>query len=249
MVSAQAGGKSVPDASAADVELADTLETLEDTENYTSWILELVEPHLGSKLLEVGAGHGTITGHLADGGRQVTATDVSERCVGILQDRFAGQPNVRVLVGSIEVAGAGATYDTAVLINVLEHIEDDRQALHQLVGLLEPGGRLVLWLPAFDFLYSEFDRKIGHYRRYRVGDIRQKLSEAGLQPTDIRYVNPVGAVGWFVIAKVLRRDPVSGPLTRLFDRCLVPLLKLVENHVRPPFGQSVFAVGVRKTLP
>jgi SAM-dependent methyltransferase len=249
MASAQEGRKAVSDTLAADVELADTLETLEGTENYTSWILQLVEPHLGSKVLEVGAGHGTITEGLAHGGRQVTATDVSERCVGVLQDRFAGQPNVKVLAGSVDVAGASGPFDTAVLINVLEHIEDDRQALRQLAGLLEPGGRLVLWLPAFAFLYSEFDRKIGHHRRYRVRDIRDKLLDAGLEPADIRYVNPVGAVGWFLIAKLLRRDPVTGRLTGLFDRYLVPLLKRLEEHFKPPFGQSVFAVGVRKVVP
>jgi SAM-dependent methyltransferase len=247
MVSAQEGRKPVSDTMAADVELADTLETLEGTENYTRWILELLEPHLGSKVVEVGAGHGTITEGLAHRHRQVTATDVSERCVAILQDRFAGQPNVEVLAGSIEVASTRGPYDTAVLINVLEHIQDDRQALRQLVSLLEPGGRLVLWLPAFDFLYSEFDRKIGHYRRYRIRDIRDKLCDAGLEPTDIRYVNPVGAVGWFLIARVLRRDPVTGRLTRVFDKYLVPLLKMLERRVRPPFGQSVFAVAARKT--
>jgi SAM-dependent methyltransferase len=235
--------------SAADIELADTLEALEGTENYTSWILGLAEPHLGPKVLEVGAGHGTITARLATSGRHVVATDLSERCVDILQDRFAGEPDVEILAGSIDVAAASGPYDTAVLINVLEHIEDDREALRQLERLLKPGGRLVLWVPAFDLLYSEFDRKIGHYRRYRLREIRDKLSDAGLEPGDVRYVNPVGAVGWFVIARVLGRDPVSGRLTTLFDRYFVPLLKLLERHVRPPFGQSVFAVGVRKAVP
>ena len=249
MVRAELGRQPVADLMAADVELANTLEALDDTDNYTDWILELVEPHLGCKVLEVGAGHGTMTARLADRGRRVIASDVSARCVEILERRFADVPNVEILAGSIEVAAESGPYEAAILINVLEHIEDDRQALRQLVELLEPGGRLVLWVPALDFLYSPFDRKIGHYRRYGVSEIRHKLSEAGLEPSAIRYVNPVGAVGWLLLARVLRRDPVAGYPARFLDRYLIPLLKAIERHVRPPFGQSVFAVGVRKAVP
>jgi len=239
------GRKPVSEFSTADVQLADTLETLEDKTNYTAWIFELVAPYLGARVLEVGAGHGTITARLAQEGRQVVATDLSARCVRILEEKFAAEPNVEILTGSIDVAAAGGPYDTAVLVNVLEHIEDDQQALHQLASLLAPGGRLILWVPAFNFLYSDFDRKIGHFRRYRIRDLRQKLSQAGLEANDVRYVNPIGAAGWFLLARVLRRDPVSGRPVDLLDRYLVPVLKVLDRHVRPPFGQSLFVASAR----
>ncbi len=240
------GGRAgTADFSDADGQLAETLDTLDGGTNYASWIAEWIAPSLGPEVLEIGAGHGTITEHLAQAGRRVVASDLSERCVGILADRFRGSPNVEVLQGSIEVAATKGPYDTAVLVNVLEHISDDGEALRQVNDLLKGGGRLVLWVPAFEFLYSEFDRKIGHHRRYRIGELESKLHEAGFEVPQIRYVNSVGAIGWLMIARILRRDPVGGGGALLFDRYVVPLLRTVERRWRPPFGQSIFVSAVK----
>jgi SAM-dependent methyltransferase len=230
---------------AADEELAGTLDALDDGTNYASWIAEMVAPYLGDRVLEIGAGHGTITERIAGPGRRVVATDLSERCVRLLRERFHDTPNVEVVLGPIEAATPDGPYDSAVLINVLEHIPDDQQALLELSSLLNPGGRLLLWVPAFDFLYSDFDRKIGHYRRYRIPQLKPKLAAAGFEVKDIRYVNTVGALGWLLIARLLRRDPVAGGPARVFDRFFVPVLREVERRIRPPFGQSVFVAAVR----
>ncbi len=231
--------------SVADVQLADTLEFLDDTVSYTSWIFDLVEPYLGPTVLEVGAGHGTFTERLARDDRTVVATDLSERCVKVLEDRFADVPAVEIVSGSVDAVAGRGPFATAVLINVLEHIEDDEEALRHLVELLEPGGRLVLWVPAFELLYSDFDRRIGHHRRYRLPGLRDRISRAGLEVLDIRYINPVGAIGWFVIARLLGRDPVGGVPAKLFHRFLLPVLRAVERRVRPPFGQSIFVAAIR----
>ena len=235
--------------SEADIQLADTLDSLDDSVAYTSWIFDLVEPFLGPKVLEVGAGHGTFTELLARAGRTVVASDLSDRCVSVLEDRFSESPDVEIISGSIDAASGRGPFDAAVLINVLEHIEDDRGALRQLASLLEPGGRVILWVPAFELLYSDFDRRIGHHRRYRLPGLRDRISLAGLEVLDIRYVNPIGAIGWFVIARVLGRDPVGGAPARIFDRYLVPLLEGVERRVRPPFGQSIFVSAKRPVDP
>ncbi len=231
--------------SEADVQLADTLDSLDDSVAYTAWIFDLVEPFLGPTVLEVGAGHGTFTQRLARDERAVVATDLSERCVKVLEDRFTDVASVEVVSGSIEAGAERGPFAAAVLINVLEHIEDDEEALRHLVALLEPGGRLILWVPAFELLFSDFDRKIGHHRRYRLPGLRDRISRAGLEVLDIRYVNPIGALGWFVIARLLRRDPVGGGPAKFFDRYLVPVLRAVERRVRPPFGQSIFVAAIR----
>lgn len=230
---------------AADAELADTLDILDGAGNYTAWIFEQVEPHLGKEVLEVGAGHGTFTGLLSTSSARVVATDVSERCAEILGTRFADEPRVTVLRGSTaEVAGL-PPFDSAVLLNVLEHIEDDDGALRELLTTLKPGGRLILWVPAFAILYSDFDQKIGHYRRYRKGGLEAQLSSAGYEVTDIRYVNSVGALAWLVVARLLHRVPTGGLSVKMYDSCFVPVLKRVERRWGTPFGQSLFAVATR----
>jgi SAM-dependent methyltransferase len=229
----------------ADVELDDTLDNLDGAVNYAGWIFELMEPHLGREILEVGAGNGTFTELLARRPGRVVASDLSMRRVEVMQKRFAGMTNVDVVHGDIAVTARHGNYDSAVLINVLEHIEDDDAALRQLREMLEPGGRLVVWVPAFEGLYSEFDRKVGHFRRYRLAGLQSQLREAGFEIVQIRYANAIGAIAWWLVARVLRRQPTARSSVRLFDRNVVPVVKYLESRRRPPFGQSIFAVAAR----
>jgi SAM-dependent methyltransferase len=230
--------------SEADAELAETLDSLDGAHHYANWIFDLLEPYLGVRVLEVGAGHGTFTELLVPG-RTVVATEVSPRCIAALQDRFAGRPDVTVLAADVAGAAPDGPYDAAVLLNVLEHIEDDRGALADLASMLRAGGRLILWVPAFEGLYSDFDRRVGHHRRYRIPDLRAKLVAAGLDPVDIHYANAAGAIAWWIFARQLKSNPTSPRNAQLFDRVAVPVVRRLEARLKPPFGQSVFAVAVR----
>jgi len=234
------------DFSAADAELAETLDNLDGADNYAGWIFELLKPHLGREVLEIGAGHGTFTEMLAAEADRVVASDISQRCVSRLRERFSGAESVQIMHGSVDSAAALGPFDSVVLINVLEHIEDDDGTLRELRGrLLRPGGRVILWVPAFSFLYSDFDRKIGHYRRYTKAGLRAQLCDAGYQVQDIRYVNAVGAAAWLVLARLLHRTPTNGTPVKIFDKYFVPVLKRLEQRQQPPFGQSVLAVASR----
>jgi 2-polyprenyl-3-methyl-5-hydroxy-6-metoxy-1,4-benzoquinol methylase len=228
----------------ADEELADTLDNLDDAVNYAAWIYSLMAPYLGRRVLEVGAGHGTLTDRLLDG-RTVTATDVSSRCVSILEDRYAGNERVTVVEADVDDAPALGQFDSVVLVNVLEHIADDARALRSLEKALDAGGALVLYVPAFEALYSDFDRRIGHHRRYRAEQLEALVTEAGLEVVDLRYVNLVGAVAWWVFATKLGQTPTQKWSALAFDRAVVPFVRRIERLWPPPFGQSILCVARR----
>jgi SAM-dependent methyltransferase len=239
----RSGSGPVASVAAADAELAETLDNLDGADNYAAWIFEQVQPHLGDAVLEVGAGHGTFTEILSARGARVVATDVSQRCADVLRERFAGDERVTVVHGGADAVAGQPPFDSAVLINVLEHIPDDDGALRDLAATLRPGGRLILWVPAFHLLYSDFDRKIGHYRRYRKGELKEQLTRAGYQVAEIRYVNSVGALAWLVVARLMHRAPTGGRSVKIYDSYFVPVLKRLEGRRGAPFGQSVFAVA------
>ena len=228
----------------SDAELSEALDSLTDADNYADWIAELCDPHLGKDVLEVGAGHGELTRRFA-ADHSVTAVDVSERCVRLLQSQLADLPNVKVMHSDVASLEMAEQFDSAVLVNVLEHIDDDLAALQTLHRVLRPGGRLIVYAPAFDGLYSEFDRRVGHYRRYRIGQIVDLADRAGYRIVDARYVGSVGAVIWWAYAKHLRRTPTKRRPARLYDRLVVPLLRRAEEGRRPPVGQSVLLVAER----
>ncbi len=230
---------------AAESELASTLDSLEHAPNYADWIYSLCEQHLGTEVLEVGAGHGSLTRRLmAD--RFVTALDMSKGCVDVLEEQLGHRPNVEVVHGDAMTFVRGEHYDSAVVVNVLEHIPDDLGALRSIASSLRPGGRLLVFAPAFDGLYSEFDRRIGHLRRYRRAQLVELADQAGLSVREARYVNPLGGIGWWLVARQLGQRPTPSHI-RIIDRLFVPMLRQLDRRQPASFGQSVFLVAERST--
>jgi hypothetical protein len=99
-------------------------------------------------------------------------------------------------------------------------------------------------VPAFPFAMSGFDRRVGHVRRYTRRSLAQAYDEAGLDLRLLHYVNAPGLPAWFVGMRLLGMTPGEGPLLRIWDSVVVRGARAVESRLRPPFGQSVFAVGV-----
>jgi SAM-dependent methyltransferase len=126
---------------------------------------------------------------------------------------------------------------------VLEHVPDHARALRRFRELVRPGGNLLLLVPAHPALYGAYDRSVGHERRYTRPGLRRLLRDGGYELDELRYVNPVGALGWLVRVR-LRRTP-EWPATsfRTFDR-LVPFLRPLDR-LRLPFGLSLWAVARR----
>lgn len=150
---------------------------------------------------------------------------------------------VRELAVPIEESAA---YSTIVAYNVLEHIPDDVSALKAFAGLLRPGGRAVLVVPAFPSAMSRFDLAIGHQRRYRRASLRRVAEAAGLNVEVLRHVNSIGLFGWYVVVKGLRAQPKAGLLLTAYDRAVVPWLRWLEARMAPPFGQSLFLVASKR---
>jgi SAM-dependent methyltransferase len=227
----------------ADEHMAATLSNLERTHNYRDWLIDLVRPHLGSRILEVGAGHGTMTDLLESFG-SVVAVEPSGRSARLLVERFADRDSVSVVHGTTSALDPDARFDSAVIINVLEHIADDVGELKEIRRTLEPDGTLVIFVPAGPALYSDYDAAIGHHRRYRRSELAAKVSEAGYAIDELKYVNGPGFLAWFVSARVLHQSSAEGRLAHIYDRCAVPAIRLIEGRRAPRrWGQSLLCVA------
>lgn len=221
-----------------------TLESLATAVNYHRWLTDLVEPYLGDAPVELGSGLGdyAATWAAARPGRLVTVTDADPSRDAHLRRRFAGDP--RISVRALDIAHPyRGDHSCLVAMNVLEHIEDHVAALAAAHTLLRPGGFVVMFVPAFELAMSRFDRQVGHVRRYTVPTLRAAYAAAGLEVGRIHYVNAPGLLAWVAGMRLLRMTPQDGPTVRLWDRTVVPVARAVESRVRPPFGQSVVAVG------
>lgn len=215
--------------------------------NYIAWQSRLVLAELAGKkrVVETGCGIGNLTGQLLDR-ELVVALDIEPACVEQLRGRYRDRANLRALVSEPGAPGfaslAEYAADCCVCINVLEHIEDDVQALRAMRAILVAGGRAVLIVPALQILYGPIDRSLGHYRRYDRASLRRVAEEAGWALTKVHYMNAVGAFGWWVNAHILKREAQSERQIALFDRYVVPVASAVEAAMNPVFGQSLFTV-------
>ena len=225
-----------------DAALLATLDTLDEAINYMRWIVDLTRPALTGPILEVGAGHGTFTGAFADIA-DVHAVEPGTHGSAVLARRFADDRRVTVTHGVVDDLPPDPIFGSAVMINVLEHIEDDVAALKGIRARLVPGGKIAIWVPAFPVLTSDFDRKIGHHRRYRKQGLRSTVEAAGFRVDEIRYVNMPGFFSWLLITRLLGKEPTAGPLVMVFDRFVVPVVRWLEARVRPPFGQSLLVLA------
>jgi SAM-dependent methyltransferase len=218
--------------------LAFDLDEVANATNYNAWVLSRARPYLTGRVLDFGAGIGTFAQELVAVSSDVVALEPDPLLHAQLVERV---PGVKAVADPEQVEGP---FDAIIAFNVIEHIADDGAVLTRLRELLAPEGKLLLLVPAHPRLFGQLDRAFEHYRRYTVPGLRALLDVNGLRPLEVRYVNPVGGVGWFVASRTTRSSSIPKQQLRLFDRA-VPVLRTVDR-VRLPFGLSVWAVAERR---
>src|SRR5262249_37192967 len=162
-----------------------TLERLESAPHYNAWLGAKLRPHLGQRVLEVGAGIGTLTKEIAQGRERVIALEADPYYAQRLENLFRGSAVVQPVHAAVEEtdwpALARDNLDSVFLSNVLEHIEDDNGAVRNFRSVLPPGGRLVILVPALPALFGTLDEAVGHYRRYTPETLRSVIESNGFE--------------------------------------------------------------------
>lgn len=218
------------------------LEDLTEAVNYRRWQAELARPYLGADPLEIGSGNGDFAATIAERDGRITASEAEPARLAQLRERFRGSTQVTVREIAVPITETAA-HTSVVAFNVLEHIPDHVGALRAFGGLVEDGGAVVVFVPAFSFAMSRFDRAIGHQRRYTVGSLSAAMTDAGLRVRTVHYVNAIGLPTWVLGMRLLRMTPKSGPVLRVWDSQVMPRMQRWESRRPPPFGQSVFCVA------
>jgi SAM-dependent methyltransferase len=226
------------------------LAALAGATNYRDWLFSMTAPHMGGYVVEVGAGFGTMT-HCLEDRERVVAIELLPHYVAELQRRYAGSSRVEVYQGDAtdprlwDSITARGPLDSAMSFNVLEHIEDDAAVLRNIWNSLAPGGRMVIFTPAFPRLYGAMDAAVGHVRRYRRRELATKARTAGFRVLDCHFVNMPGFFLWYLNGRVLRSPGAAGGAraVRAFDRLAVPIVRRIERYAHPPLGQSLLLVG------
>jgi SAM-dependent methyltransferase len=227
------------------------LTSMSRTMRYHRWLLRQVGGYVGQRVLDAGAGIGSLSRMLLDR-EQVVAAENEPTYLTALRQRFRLRTNVRVEAADLNRADTfprwrKEQFDTILSVNVLEYLDSDEDGLRAFYETLAPGGHCIVVVPAESKLYNDMDKELGRRRRFARRELRQKMNRAGFQVISSRQFCRIGAVAWMVLGRILRHRHVSPRQMLWFDR-LWPLLQLMD-HVLPTPGLSLLMVGRKEVSP
>lgn len=219
------------------------LDLFADARNWRAYWSSMVRPHLGNRVLEIGAGIGTITRLLCSPHRCWTAVEPDAHLAQRIRDwaQESQAEGVAVVTGSIDDVPGDGTFDTVIYIDVLEHIEDDRSEVLKAFGRLAPGGRLVVLAPAHPWLYTAFDASIGHFRRYNRTMMRDLRPDQATETLSV-YLDSAGIIASAGNRLLLRSATPTRAQIQLWDRRLVPVSRRLDRVLGYRVGKSLLTV-------
>ena len=222
------------------------LAELERARRFNLWMGETLRPYVGDRVLEIGAGIGSLTDQFIPRDSYV-ASDINPNYLHYLRSYALGKPYLRVMhidaANPNHFAGLEGQFDTAIVLNVLEHVTDEQQALRNLLSTLKPDGRAIILVPQHPGLYGSLDRVLEHRERYTAAQLEQSLTDAGFRVEKLFDFNRFSVPGWWFNGKVLRKKRFSRVQLKVLDT-MMPIMKRIDR-IWPWSGLSIVAIGVK----
>jgi len=208
---------------------------------YTRTIFDLVlstRPDDCHHILEFGAGDGAFARKFAEQGTRIDCVEIDGDLREIVRKAAA---SVYADIGAVE----SSRYDFVYSINVIEHISDLDQTLIELYRVVRPGGRIFIFVPAFEMLWTSLDDEAGHVTRFTRPRLREAFRHAGFSIDKVEYFDCLGfpaalGVRLMEALKLFRYDPVS---VRFYDRAIFPVSRSLDFLFRKIIGKNLILTG------
>jgi SAM-dependent methyltransferase len=219
------------------------LDAMSAAVNYHRWIVDKFRPYLGGTVAEVGAGIGSVSKLLlAAGVGRLLSFEPSTNMFPGLAQALHDEPRAQAINSFFSPHYAADGVDSVVYINVLEHIQDDRGEIRNALAALRPGGHLLVFVPALAWLTSDFDKHVGHFRRYTKRGLAQLAQDVGFEVVQAHYFDFAGVLLWYVSFTLLKGRPRRGSVA-IYDQLVVPPMRLIESVFPPPIGKNILLVA------
>ena len=222
------------------------LNSLTGTPQYLSWLTRVLRPQLGDTVFEIGAGLGNLTGRLMARKLSYFAGESDPLYLHALRNRFLRTPSVTICeLSPDDPAGyerLPEKFDSAVCVNVLETVENPERVLESIHGCLKPGGNIVVLVPQGHGLFGSLDQAMGHKRRFSAAEIGALLEKSGFRVEQLRQLNKVGAVSWWIYGKVLHRKKIAKIALKLVRTRRCGIWRRVDGLI-PWRGLSLIAIA------
>jgi len=237
---------------ASDVTGLETLELFSHAKAFNRWMFDVIRPYCGGSVLEIGSGIGNISSLLLEQFDDLTLSDLRSEYCALLRDRFQGCPGMKGVV-RLDLAVENLAdrcpeligrFNSVIALNVVEHIAEHGRAVQNARALLKQGGRLIILVPAYKWLYNPIDKQLGHFRRYTRKTLAGLVEAEGLRVLHQEYFNAAAIPGWWVTGTLFRIDRIKATPLQLYEK-MVPMMQLVDRLVGKRVGLSVVTVAER----
>lgn len=232
----------------------DTLEAMEYAPVYHQWMLDEFSNHFGNVIVEVGAGTGSISKKLLESKPKKLfciepSRMVYDKLVESL-DKYKAVNKTETEINPLnsflcdaEETLKNQSVDTIIYINVLEHIENDVDELKIMNNCLSKDGKILIFVPALQWIYGTHDKNVGHFRRYYKSELRKKIETAGFEIVSIKYFDLFGILPWWFSFKVLKIKYLNNGQSKIYDKWIVPITRFVEKISPPIVGKNLIVVA------
>jgi SAM-dependent methyltransferase len=220
----------------------ENLEVMQEAKKYNHFLRQLIRQFAGDaeSALDFGAGIGTFSDSLDISPQQVHCVESDSAArMQLRQQGFQAHERLS------ELDSASVSY--VFSLNVLEHIDDDMAVLQELYRVLEPGGRMLIYVPAFSILFTSMDAHVGHLRRYRMAGLVELVEHAGFEVSKKAYAD---ALGFFatLVYKIFDKPeptPLNRRLIAIYDRYFFPVSRIVSVPLARILGKNLYVVATR----
>ena len=230
-----------------------TLEVIAKADRFNRWMYDQFRGQLKGEILEIGSGIGNISKLVVEEGHSITLSDYNEEYCKELKRKFDGTKKVKEVI-RIDLLDPEfekkyslykERFDSIFLLNVIEHIKDDDLAIKNCKYLLKLNGHLILLAPAYSWLYSSFDKQLGHFRRYSLKSLSDLLKKNNFSLLTSSYFNCAGIGGWLLFGKILHQKMLSSSEMSAFNK-IVPIAKGIDKLFGKRLGLSAIVTGIKK---
>ena len=229
-----------------------TLESIASASRFNEWMYDVTSKRLNGRILEIGSGIGNISEYYLRDNRSIVLSDIRDNYCQFLKNRYGNLLSCEDVMKidlvhpdfDKEYSPYFDSFDGIFALNVIEHINNDMQAISNARKLLKTGGRLVVLVPAYQLLYNNFDRALEHYRRYTEGSLKTLFEKNNLQIAHSQYFNLAAIAGWWFSGNILKNEVIPNGQMKIYNK-LVPIFKIMDKLVLNKIGISVIVEGIK----
>lgn len=230
-----------------------TLEIISKANRFNRWMYSKIRPFIKNDVLEIGAGIGNISKYIVKDEFNTVLSDYNFEYCDILKKEFSTNLFVKEVLQIDLLRNDFADhfisykekFDTIILLNVIEHLEDDSTAVINCKFLLKPGGHFIVLAPAYKWLYCNLDKQLGHYRRYSMKKLKTTISKEGFEIINRKHINFLGIFGWFFFGKFLKKKAIGKEMNSF--EWVVPFARFLDVISFQKIGLSAIVTGKKQS--